>query len=182
MPAQRRRTHLCTALTLLAAALLLAACGGDSSAPASTSPATPVAMETGAMARKPAAAADLSGATEPAAAQAADAAAGAAVAAGAAAGAAAGTAVTPASVAPEPRVAAPGDRVKATGKLRLLAGPDPKAAAMNEYPAVSGFVVIEPGGNFTAYPVEQNGVRWYRVRAEDGLVGWLMADGVEPAP
>jgi hypothetical protein len=24
-----------------------------------------------------------------------------------------------------------------------------------------------------------NGVLWYRVRAADGLVGWVMADGIE---
>jgi hypothetical protein len=44
--------------------------------------------------------------------------------------------------------------------------------------APASFVVIEPGGDYTGYPVEVDTVRWYRVRAEDGLVGWAMADGL----
>lgn len=75
-----------------------------------------------------------------------------------------------------------GNRVSALGKIRILDDASPQAGAMAEYPAGATFRVVEPGGDFVTYPVEINGVRWYRVRAEDGLVGWIMADGVEPIP
>ena len=72
-----------------------------------------------------------------------------------------------------------GDEVVARGVVRVYPEASPRAQAMGEYQAGAKFVVIEPGADFAGYPVEINEVRWYRVRAEDGLVGWVMADGVE---
>ena len=74
----------------------------------------------------------------------------------------------------------PGATIAARGIVRVYPAADPRAQAMSEYQAATTFVVIEPGADYAGYPVETNEVRWYRVRAEDGLVGWVMADGVEP--
>jgi hypothetical protein len=41
------------------------------------------------------------------------------------------------------------------------------------YDAGTVLTVIEAGGDYAAYPVEVDGARWYRVRAPDGLVGWM---------
>jgi hypothetical protein len=71
-----------------------------------------------------------------------------------------------------------GDTVLARDVLRVYPDANPRAQAMGEYRAPASFVVIEPGGDYTDYPVEVDTVRWYRVRAEDGLVGWAMADGL----
>ena len=68
--------------------------------------------------------------------------------------------------------------VLAGGVLRLYADADPTAQRLAQYDAGAEFVVVEPGGDYTAYPVDKNGVRWYRVRAPDSLVGWVMADAV----
>jgi hypothetical protein len=40
--------------------------------------------------------------------------------------------------------------------------------------------VMEPGGDFASYPVEQEGQSWVRVRAADGLVGWTPTEGLVP--
>jgi hypothetical protein len=72
-----------------------------------------------------------------------------------------------------------GDEVAARGVVRVYPEASPRAQAMGEYKSAATFVVIEPGADYAGYPVEINEVRWYRVRAEDGLVGWVMADGVE---
>lgn len=44
-----------------------------------------------------------------------------------------------------------------------------------------GFVVevIEPSGDYAEYPVLVDGYGWVRVRAADGLVGWVRTDQVE---
>ncbi|HRA68609.1 MAG TPA: SH3 domain-containing protein [Caldilinea sp.] len=74
----------------------------------------------------------------------------------------------------------PDAEVQARGMLRIYASPDPNSLTLAEYTAGDLFTVIEPPGDVSAYPVELNGVRWYRVRAGDGLVGWVIADGIEP--
>jgi hypothetical protein len=71
-----------------------------------------------------------------------------------------------------------GDTVVARDILRIYPEANPRAQAMGEYRAPATFVVIEPGSDYDGYPVEVAMVRWYRVRAEDGLVGWAMADGL----
>ena len=71
-----------------------------------------------------------------------------------------------------------GDTVSARSVVRIYPDVDSRAQAMGEYRAPATFVIIEPGGDYAGYPVEVDTVRWYRVRAEDGLVGWAMADGL----
>ena len=73
----------------------------------------------------------------------------------------------------------PGAEVAARGMLRVYAAAEPTATTLAEYGAGDRFVVMDPPGDVTQYPVERSGVRWYRVRADDGLVGWVIADGIE---
>lgn len=92
------------------------------------------------------------------------------------------TIAPPTEVAPtvEPPLLVTGQQVSVIGSLRLYADADPDSLTLDEYNPIAIFVVVEPTADFARYPVEINGVRWYRVRAEDGLVGWVMADGVNP--
>ena len=79
------------------------------------------------------------------------------------------------------KVLEPGAEVQALGMLRLYAAPEPTAATLDEYVAGATFVIIASPDDLGPYPVELNGVRWYRVRAADGLVGWVIADGIVEA-
>jgi hypothetical protein len=89
------------------------------------------------------------------------------------------SAETPApSPTPAPPLAA-GAPVEALAALRIYADADPAAPVLAEYAAGAAFVVLDPGGDYGAYPVEVDGVPWYRVRAEDGLVGWVRGDQVQ---
>ncbi len=72
-----------------------------------------------------------------------------------------------------------GDAVAALATLRVFADADAGAPVLAEYEAGAPFVVLEPGADYAAYPVAVNGVAWYRVRAEDGLVGWVRGDQVQ---
>lgn len=79
----------------------------------------------------------------------------------------------------DPDILAVGAEVQARGMLRIYAAAEPNALTLAEYAAGDRFTVLGPPGDITVYPVELSGVRWYRVRAEDGLVGWVMTDGIE---
>ncbi|BAM01541.1 MULTISPECIES: hypothetical protein [Caldilinea] len=72
-----------------------------------------------------------------------------------------------------------GTEVQARGQLRLYAAAEPETITLAEYEAGDRFTIMGPPGDLLVYPVELSGVRWYRVRAADGLVGWVMADGIE---
>ena len=78
---------------------------------------------------------------------------------------------------PEPTVAAPvldvGALITAADRVDVYADADPTAQRFGEYPAGTVLTVVEAGGEFAGYPVEVDGLRWYRVRAPDGLVGWV---------
>ena len=78
---------------------------------------------------------------------------------------------------PEATVAAPvldaGALITAGGTVDVYADADPTAPRFGEYPAGTVLAVVEAGGDFGGYPVEVDGRRWYRVRAPDGLVGWV---------
>lgn len=73
-----------------------------------------------------------------------------------------------------------GTEVQARGQVRLYAAAEPETITLAEYEAGDRFTIMGPPGDLLVYPVELSGVRWYRVRAFDGLVGWVMADGIEP--
>jgi hypothetical protein len=78
---------------------------------------------------------------------------------------------------PAPAVEAPvldaGTVITATGRVAIYADADPAAARFGQYEAGTVLTVVEAGGDYTAYPVVVDGRRWYRVRAPDGLVGWV---------
>jgi hypothetical protein len=66
-------------------------------------------------------------------------------------------------------------------ELRLYTDASTAALVMNVYAAGERFIVLDPSGDYAVYPVEQEGRRWYRLRAADGLVGWGMAEQIAPA-
>ncbi len=96
-------------------------------------------------------------------------------------GAPANPTVTGPGIAGLLKVLEAGVEVEALGMLRLYAAPEPTAAALDEYSAGARFVIVASPDDRGPYPVELNGVRWYRVRTADGLVGWAMADGIVEA-
>ena len=155
------------AVVLAAAAAGLVACGEPTPAPTPT-PA-PVVVETGGVALS-LSGQGSEGSTTPAGLPAGD-------------GQSAGTGATPDALAASNQadtvVFEAGETVVARGVVRVYPEANPRAQAMGEYAAAATFVVIEPGADYAGYPVEINEVRWYRVRAADGLVGWAMADGLE---
>jgi hypothetical protein len=63
--------------------------------------------------------------------------------------------------------------------LRSDAGED--APVMQLYPMGDLVTILRPSGDYEAYPVEVDGVEWVRVRAADGLVGWVVVDAIEAA-
>lgn len=67
--------------------------------------------------------------------------------------------------------------------LRLYTDAGEQMSAMEEYAAGQVLTVIEPSSRYPAgYPVQKDNIDWYRVRDQDGLVGWVRADQIEPAP
>ena len=58
--------------------------------------------------------------------------------------------------------------------LHLEAGTD--SPVMEVYAAGAQFVVLEPAGEVPSYPALVQGRKWVRVRAGDGLVGWIPLD------
>lgn len=63
---------------------------------------------------------------------------------------------------------------------RVYAAADSGSLVMDVYRDGALFVVLEPGGDVTSYPVTAFDKSWYRVRAGDGLVGWVLADQLVP--
>lgn len=153
---------------LLSVLLLAGACGG-SDQPTATEASPAVTAETGGMALGGTAAA---GATD--------------AGAGAPSGEATAEVIdeAPAEVAPQATAAAPvldvGALITAGGTVDVYADADPTASRFGEYPAGTVLTVVEAGGDFSGYPVEVDGWRWYRVRAPDGLVGWVPEPLSEP--
>lgn len=135
---------------LLAVLLTVGACGGGEE-PAATTPA--VTVETGGMSLGDAAAEGTPASGEESAAASAT------------------------LEAPAPAVEAPvldaGAVITAPGRVAIYADADPAAARFGQYEAGTVLTVLEAGGGYTAYPVVVDDRRWYRVRAPDGLVGWV---------
>ncbi|HMN28673.1 MAG TPA: SH3 domain-containing protein [Caldilineaceae bacterium] len=87
----------------------------------------------------------------------------------------------PAQAASSSGLLAVGQVVRAVGErsLRLQADAHTAAPVLEVYPPGATFTVIEPSADFAAYPVEVDGRTWYRLEAEDGLVGWAVIDSIE---
>lgn len=83
-----------------------------------------------------------------------------------------------------PAVLAVGQSVVATGErsLRLQASASSDSAVLDVYPPGATFIVIEPSGAYTGYPVQVEGRAWYRLQAADGLVGWAIIDEITAQP
>lgn len=148
----RQRRYRGTATVLLFAILLLAACGR--SVPAVETEMTPVAGGMAAPADPGNDAATESGAD-----------------------------LQSAPTEEAPVVVEVGSRVvlidAAGAPLRADAGETP--LTLQRYAVGETMEVVEPSGDYAAYPVTVDGRDWYRVRAADGLVGWIAADAVEAA-
>ncbi len=149
-----------SAALLLIGVLVLAACGRDATPTPVVAPE--VTVQTGVIALTP----DVTGVNPTG---------------GEGGGAPANATVTGPGIAGLLKVLEPGTEVQALGMLRLYAAPEPTAATLDEYSAGATFTIIASPDDLGPYPVELNGVHWYRVRAADGLVGWVMADGIVEA-
>jgi hypothetical protein len=92
--------------------------------------------------------------------------------------------VAPPTTVPEPPAQEapimPGQVLLAVDAVRLYGDASRQALVLNQYSATAAFTLLEPSGEYAAYPVTQEGTDWYRLRADDGLVGWLPADEVAP--
>ena len=86
------------------------------------------------------------------------------------------TAVPTATVAVAVERFIPGQLFVAVDTVRLYADANRQAMVMNQYAASSVFTLLEPSGDYLAYPVTAEGADWLRLRADDGLVGWLPAN------
>ncbi|MFN8465203.1 MAG: hypothetical protein U0X20_06610 [Caldilineaceae bacterium] len=153
-------------VVLLLMLFAAAACGGDEQ-PAATEVPPAVTAETGGMA--------LGGAATAAPAEST---ADTTNAAGGETAPAATSEATPqATAAPVLEV---GAQISARDTTDVYADAAPTAQRFGEYPAGTVLTVVEAGGDFAGYPVEVDGRRWYRVRAPDGLVGWVTEPLSEP--
>lgn len=63
----------------------------------------------------------------------------------------------------------------ATPGVRLYADAHLAAPIMDVYATGTLFTIVEPSGDYKSYPVENDNRQWYRLRAADGLVGWVDA-------
>ena len=70
---------------------------------------------------------------------------------------------------------------KSAGEAVVYAEPSTEAPVMDTYAPGAALTVLEPGSDFTGYPVVVDDAGWVRVRAADGLVGWTPATGLSLA-
>ncbi len=69
--------------------------------------------------------------------------------------------------------------VLAEDGARVLADAATDAQVLHLYSAGEAFDVLAPSGDYDAYPVtSEDGQTWVRVRAGDGLVGWVVAESI----
>ena len=64
-------------------------------------------------------------------------------------------------------------------RVRADAGDD--APVLHLFSAGEVMEILEPSGDYDAYPVTVDEIDWVRVRAADGLVGWVAMDAIEAA-
>lgn len=82
-----------------------------------------------------------------------------------------------------PTVFAPGDRVASENRqLTLFADASVNAPVLDAVTPGSVLVVLEPSGDYSEYPVLRGGQNWVRVRAGDGLAGWVLAEALTRLP
>ncbi len=77
---------------------------------------------------------------------------------------------------PKPTLGAGGKAVVVNSEpegIRMRAGPGLNNATLDIFRDGAVFDVLSPPGDVTEYPVKADNYLWWRVRAEDGLVGWV---------
>lgn len=83
------------------------------------------------------------------------------------------------SPTPTPFVLAPGQVVviaeNGENPVVMRADANHESLLLEIYPAGTSLTILEPSGQYTEYPVTHSSGTWYRVRSEDGLVGWIDA-------
>lgn len=62
-----------------------------------------------------------------------------------------------------------------SGGARLYSDASADAMVMAIYADGEEMTIVEPSGEHDGYPVTVEGAQWVRVRAADGLVGWVVA-------
>ncbi len=86
---------------------------------------------------------------------------------------------------PEPTLHAGGKAIVSGSDpegIRLRAGPGLDNATLEIFNDGTIFEILPKPGNVSEYPVEADGYTWWRVRAKDGLVGWVASDWLVPLP
>ncbi len=90
---------------------------------------------------------------------------------------------TPTPVAAMRVVFAPDDQVVSqAGRLAVYAQAAADAPVLDSVGEGVPLTVLEPSGDYTGYPVIAGGHGWVRVRAADGLVGWVVTDTLALQP
>ena len=83
-------------------------------------------------------------------------------------------------------VFAVGDRVVINGTssqgVRIRAGAGTDFLTQGIYYDDDAFFVLPNSDPQASYPVENDGYRWWRLRAADGLIGWTVESFLEKAP
>ncbi len=87
---------------------------------------------------------------------------------------------SPTATSGPPQVFDIGAMVSASaGRVELHADVAIDAPILDSVGPGVALVVLPPSGDYEIYPVVIDGISWVRVRAEDGLVGWVQANLVE---
>ena len=68
--------------------------------------------------------------------------------------------------------------VKLPDGVTLRADAADDSLILQRYAIGEALEVLEPSGDYADYPISIGGQEWVRVRAGDGLVGWLPIDAV----
>ena len=76
---------------------------------------------------------------------------------------------------PVPVVYSAGQVVTSGTEIAVVGDAAGSAPVLEVYAAGSSFTVLEPGLDKGAYPILADGASWVRVRAGDGLAGWVNA-------
>ena len=63
--------------------------------------------------------------------------------------------------------------------MRPRAIPRRDPLVLNVIAQGEGVTITEASGNYATYPVEADGIAWVRVRAGDGLAGWVDSTKLE---
>lgn len=85
----------------------------------------------------------------------------------------------PAEVTATPNPFNTGSMATTTDALRLYADAARSSLVLNVITKGESITITEASGNYATYPVEADGIAWVRVRAGDGLAGWVDSTKLE---